>query len=102
LSPLPTPIVEPKNAKATLGTMLGAMRDNPRRFLLAIPGKDGIGDVAPVLAMMSLLWEGQTSRHGAQTPTELESPEAAEMAVQLASTLVLWFTTGMVRRGREQ
>jgi len=39
--------------------------------------------------MMTLLREGQSSRHGKQTPTPAESREAGEMAVQLASTLVL-------------
>ena len=77
--------VEPANAKATLGTMLGVMRSNAAKFELAIPGKDGTGDIAPVVAKMTLLWEGQSSRHGKQTPTPAESREAGEMAVQLAS-----------------
>jgi hypothetical protein len=91
-------VVEPANAKATLGTMRGVMRTNPGAFELAIPGPDGMGDVAPVIAMMTLLWEGQTSRHGGQLPTRPETRVEAEMAVQLAATLVLWFTTGMTRR----
>lgn len=91
-------VIEPGNAKATLGTMIRTMRDNPGKFEIAIGGKDGKGDAQPLIAMMTLLWEGQSSRHGARTPTLVESPEAAEMAVQLASTLVLWFTTGMAHR----
>src|SRR5258708_16617664 len=78
--------------------MLGMMRDNPGRYEVAIPGPGGTGNVAPVIAMMSLLWEGQTSRHGGQRPTRPETREEAEMAVQLAATLVLWFTNGMIRR----
>lgn len=91
-------VIEPTNPRATLGTMLKVMKTSSDKFTLAIPGKDGRSDVAPVIAMMVTLWEGQSSRHGAQKPIVMESPEAAEMAVQVASVLVLWFTTGMVRR----
>lgn len=48
--------------------------------------------------MMRMLWEGQTSRHGSKEPARDETREEAEMAVQLASVLVLWFASGMVRR----
>jgi hypothetical protein len=46
--------------------------------------------------MMALLWEAQTSRHGGQMPTRPETREEAERAVQLASLLMLWFTSGTV------
>jgi hypothetical protein len=88
-------VIEPNNKKATLGTMLGILRSKPNLFEIAIPGKDGI---ATVTAMMTLLWEGQTSRHGRREPAVEESFESAEMAAHIASVLVLWFSTGMVRR----
>jgi hypothetical protein len=91
-------VVEPNNLRATLGTMRGMLRSNPDAFELAVPGPDGTGSIAPIVAMMSLLWEGQTSRHGAQTPTREETPEEAGMAVDLAVLLVNWFTAGRVRR----
>jgi hypothetical protein len=87
-------VIEPNNKKATLGTMLGILRSKPAAFEIEIPGQDGI---TTVTAMMTLLWEGQTSRHGSSEPAVDESFESAEMAVQLASLLVLWFTTGQVR-----
>jgi hypothetical protein len=49
-------------------------------------------------------WERTVALGGAdlaiwrRVPTLPESGEEAEMAVQIASTLVLWFTTGTVRR----
>ncbi len=51
-------LVEPRNAKATLGTMLGHLRSNHDRFSLVIPGPDGKGDVGLLIACMTLLWDG--------------------------------------------
>lgn len=95
-------IVEPTNTKATLGSMRGLMRSNPSAFEVAIPWSESKCNIDPVVQMITLLWEGQSSRHGARTPTIDESRDAAEMAVQLASILVLWFTTGLVRQKIKQ
>lgn len=92
-------VIEPNNTKATLGTMLGILDGNPRAFEVEITGQGRAkGPIAPVTAMMRMLWQGQTSRHGSKEPARKETPAEAEMAVQLASVLVLWFTTGKVRR----
>jgi hypothetical protein len=91
-------VVEPHNAKATLGTMLGHLKANRGSFSLVIGGPGGMGDVAPLIENMKLLWEGQTSRHGSSRPTREETLGEAEMAVHLAVMLVHWFTSGAVRR----
>ena len=91
-------IIEPNNAKATLGTMIGQLRNAPGRYRLVLPGSDANGDVAVLRDMMSLIWTSQTSRHGAQTNMRDETLEETEMAVQLAVVLVHWFTTGAIRR----
>jgi hypothetical protein len=91
-------LVESRNAKATLGTMLGHLKANRDRFSLVIGGPDGKGDVGSLIENMRLLWEGQTSRHGSSKPTRDEAPEEAAMALHLAVTLVQWFTSGAVRR----
>ena len=91
-------IIEPNNAKATLGTMIGQLRGAPHRYELTLPGPGGSGDVAVLRDLMELIWTSQTSRHGAQTVTRDETQEEAEMAVQLAVVLVHWFTTGALRR----
>lgn len=91
-------VVEPNNAKATLGTMLGHLRSCPDLFSLAIPGPDGKGAVGPLIACMTLLWEGQTSRHGSSAPTRVETLGEATMALHLAVTLVQWFAAGAVCR----
>jgi hypothetical protein len=91
-------IIQPNQSKATLGTMIRQLRDHPQDYSLAIPGPSGTGEVAPLIEMMDLLWKGQTSRHGAQMPTPMETRQEAEMAVLLAVTLVHWLTTRAVRR----
>jgi hypothetical protein len=91
-------VAEPANTRATLGTMIGELRANPGRFSIALAGRSGTGDVSAVTAMLALLWDGQTSRHGGQTPTRPETLEEARMAVCLAITLVECFVSGAVRR----
>jgi hypothetical protein len=91
-------VAEPGNSRATLGTMLRQLRDHPERFSLAIGGQEGSGDISPLIGMLRLLWEGQSSRHGSSSPTRDETLEEATMAVDLAVMLVRWFTTGAVRR----
>jgi hypothetical protein len=93
-------IIEPNNAGATMGTMLGQLRSNLTKYALAIPGRSGAGDITPLIAMMELLWTGQTSRHGSQNPSRPETLDEATMAVHLAITLVHWFATGGIRRLR--
>lgn len=90
-------VLQPKHGKATLGTMLGEIKGVRHKLTVAIPTQ-GQDQIAPVEAMMRMLWEGQTARHGSQTPTRPETLEAARMAVHLAIPLVQWFTTGAVAR----
>ena len=45
-------LVQPNHSNATLGSMLGELRANSPRWMLAIPGKDGSGDIAPLVAMI--------------------------------------------------
>ncbi|MFE9743229.1 hypothetical protein [Streptomyces sp. NPDC006477] len=90
-------VIQPNNAKATLGTMLGEIRNARHKFDAAIPPKNG-DPIAPAEAMMQALWDGQTSRHGAQTRTRPETLESARAGVHLAAALVQWFVSGAVIR----
>ncbi|MFJ7497825.1 hypothetical protein ACIQZB_43425 [Streptomyces sp. NPDC097727] len=90
-------VIQPNNARATLGTMLGELRGARHKFTAAIPSPAG-DPIAPAEAMMRALWEGQTSRHGAQTSTVPETLEAARAGVHLAAALVQWFVSGAVVR----
>ncbi|MFJ9634980.1 hypothetical protein ACIRU8_45545 [Streptomyces sp. NPDC101175] len=90
--------VEPNNQVATLGSMLRVLRQSPGQWDITIPGKTGTEGEATVQAMMSLLWTGQTSRHGSQQTTRVETEAEARMAVDLAVPLVRWFADGAIRR----
>ncbi|MER6188321.1 hypothetical protein [Streptomyces sp. NPDC001652] len=90
--------LEPNNSQATLGTMLRELRQHPGQWDVALPEKTGAEGEATVIAMVSLLWTGQTSRHGGQQPTREETLVGARMAVDLATSLVRWFADGAVRR----
>ncbi|MFE3788030.1 hypothetical protein [Streptomyces goshikiensis] len=91
-------VIQPNNVKATLGTMLGEIRNARLKFTTSIPTSAAGDPIAPVEAMMRALWEGQTSRHGAQTTTVPETLEAARAGVHLAAALVQWFVSGAVVR----
>ncbi|MFE5863944.1 WD40 repeat domain-containing protein [Streptomyces virginiae] len=90
-------VIQPNNSKATLGTMLGELKNARHKFSTAIPSPAG-NPIAPVEAMMRALWEGRTSRHGAHTGTVPETLEAARAGVHLAAALVQWFVSGAVTR----
>ena len=90
------PAVEPKNQKATLGTVLRALRDQAASWELAILGLDRKPrDVSSLVSMLELLWQGQSDRHAPITPIP---QDGATMAVHLATTLVQWFDSGSVRQ----
>jgi hypothetical protein len=91
-------VLEPNQQRSTLGTMRGHLRANLNQFSLVIGGPDGRGDSGPLLECISLLWDGQTSRHGSSRPTRPETLEEAVMAVHLAVMLVQWFTSGAARK----
>jgi hypothetical protein len=88
------PLVLPNDQTRTLGKVIGDLKKASNKWALAISG----GGVAPLVAMLEVLWTGQVSRHaGAPTSRDQRQIEA-EAAVALAATLVQWFATGVVRR----
>ncbi|WP_245687386.1 hypothetical protein [Streptacidiphilus griseoplanus] len=90
--------VQPNHAKATLGTMLGEIKNARHKFTFAIPVPPGGDSIAAPEALMRALWEGQVSRHGGKAPTPSETQEAARAGVHLAATIVQWFASGAVSR----
>jgi hypothetical protein len=92
------PVVSPTNARATLGTVIRDLENQRVRWSLALTVPSATDSIAPLLAMLRLLWQGQTDRHGSGGPTVAPSADAAAGAVHLAATLVQWFKVGVVRR----
>lgn len=82
------PVVLPKNDRATLGTMIVALRDKPTKW------RTRIGEVDDVRRQMELLWTNQLDRHGTDdesVPLQV-TQEQAELAVHIALLLVRIFS----------
>lgn len=91
--------VSPQNARQTLGTMIRDVSAKPSKWSFVIADGNASG-VDTVVAMMRVLWDGQTSRHGGVTATRSETPEEARTAVHLAATLVQFGASGALRAAR--
>jgi len=93
------PAVSPKDTGATLGKVLGQIRADGD-WIVPLTRESSPGQVAGALvAMLEALWVGQSDRHGsALTPITI-TPQAAQAAVLMATTLVQWFQSGAVQRG---
>ena len=93
------PVVTPNNHNATLSNVIGEMRANGD-WIVPLTREKASGHVAStVLAMVEMLWKGQSDRHGSSRPPVPITPEAAQAAVLMATTLVQWFQSGVVQRG---
>jgi hypothetical protein len=92
------PVVLPQDRIATLGKVIGELKQHEQQWHLAISAPGGNpADISTVMSMLRLLWQGQTDRHGSSQPTTPVTAQAAEAAVHLAITLVQWFQSGVVR-----
>ncbi|MBP3042894.1 hypothetical protein KKR91_07725 [Arthrobacter jiangjiafuii] len=93
------PLVSPSNSRATLGTLIGQMRDQRTWSLPMARENDETKSGDVILGMMRLLWNGQHDRHGGQpsAPGDVSFDEA-QVAVSLAVNLVQLFNAGLVQR----
>ncbi|MEU1723689.1 hypothetical protein [Nonomuraea sp. NPDC005692] len=87
----------PNDQVATLGKAINHIKDTAAKWTIAV---DQSGTPAPadaLLAMLRLVWHGQSDRHaGPNTaPVTLES---AQTALHVAVALVQWFTSGAVKK----
>ena len=89
------PVVTPKDKQRRLGKITQAIKDQ-HGWTLGFPVRDdGHPDHKAVLVgMLETLIIAQADRHGGAAPTLIE----AQGHVQLASTLVQWFSSGVVER----
>lgn len=90
------PTVTPNDARATLGTIIGQLGSQGHLYTTA--GESGENDgIASVVAMMQVLWQQQTDRHGAN-PTLPATQARVEFLLPIAAALVHALSTGAVRR----
>lgn len=81
------PIVTPTNDKATLGSIISAMRAKPSKWTHVLPA-DRDGGVEILISMLELMWPNP-DRHSTGTtrpPTDIE----ARAVVQTAALVVSW------------
>lgn len=91
------PVVDPNNAKASLGTVASRLFQQEDWHLPMTKEHPEVSSREVVKDMCRVLWDGHAGRHGADAYGDV-SQEDAEVAVGLAVTLVHWFSRGLVRR----
>lgn len=92
--------IAPNDVDYTLGKAIGCLRDAPQKWVVEASAPAKTDRVETVKSMFELLWQGQVGRHGTPdltVPVE-PTPIEAQAAVHLATTLVQWFTMGVVYR----
>lgn len=94
-----TPVVSPTNKSATLRTVLNQMESQGDWSLPMTREHPKAPPNDVIIGMMRMLWHGRRDRHGGQpsAPGNVSEDEA-KVAVGLATTLVDWFSTGLVSR----
>lgn len=88
------PVVAPKDALATLGTMISAMRDKESKWEVTLSAER----VEDVVRRAEALWFTPHERHGSDLPQEEVTVERAQAAFNLALSLVDYFARGLIRR----
>lgn len=94
---LSCPLFSPKDKEPTLGKDINVLRNKPTGFEFVMSGSKQATATEHLLSMMQLLWHSQSDRHGSDDYQDV-SVEEAQAAVLLASTLIGWFSKGMIRR----
>jgi len=87
------PVVLPRSSRATLGLVIAHLNQTTDAWQLATGA-----DASTVATMMGELWKGHHDRHGGQPDMTAPTPAAAEVALSLASTLVMWLVNGHLVR----
>lgn len=90
------PIVVPAQKKATMGHVLGALRQKESSWRLRIAGADGTYGVAPLVGMLQLLWPNP-DRH-ASGQGRAPGLAEAQAVVQLTATIVQWARDGVLNK----
>lgn len=90
------PIVTPAKSKATLGDVVGSLKSQSSSWMLELHGQDGSQSVAPLVAMLQLMWPNP-DRHGGNASREPSLGEA-EAIVHLAVTVVQWGRAGVLSK----
>lgn len=95
---LAIPIVCPRQAKPTLGHVLGALDGQGDRWRLALPDEAGDPRAVQVLVeMLRLIWPNP-DRHGSEAGGRVPDTAEAQAVFHLATTLVHWLRLGALQQ----
>ena len=90
-----------QNTGARMGHVRGELAgQNAGQWEMVLPGRDQSHDVAPLVAMLDLIWPNH-DRHGGNLPKRTPSPQEARAVVTLAATIVQWRRESWVVRKRQ-
>ena len=87
--------VVPKQDKPTLGHVLRHLQTQGHLFKLVIPGPSLDYSVAPLVAMLELMWPNH-DRHGNSQPRHTPTITEARGVVHVAVTIVQWTREGQI------
>lgn len=90
------PVVTPNDNRATLGTLIGQITNQGALYTTG-GASDANDGVAGLVAMMQMVWQQQTDRHGAN-PTIPATQARVEFLLPITAALVAAFSTQGVRR----
>ena len=90
------PIVVPRKDKATLGNVVGSLNAEESSWQLALHGHDDSRSVAPLVAMLRLIWPNPDRHVG--NNSRKPSLDEAQAVVSLAVTIVQWARAGALSR----
>jgi hypothetical protein len=94
---LACPLVCPANPRRTLGTVVRDLRNQLSQWELAITNGTGQpANIDSLVAMLALLWDGQ-SRHAGSPNSRHQTQPECEAAFHLAATITQWLSTGVLR-----
>jgi hypothetical protein len=90
------PVVTPEDKLATLGKIIGALRDKPENWTVDLVE----ATPAQVTEMAAMIWQSQFDRHGTHDETVPlnVSQEQADAAVHVAIAMVRLFVGGHIAR----
>jgi hypothetical protein len=81
------PLVLPKE-EATLGKVIGHLKQGAHKWRFVLVDKDDDGSVAPLVQLLDRIWTGQVSRHGGGKRSRDQTQEEAVAAFHMAVTVV--------------
>lgn len=99
LEDLLCPLVCPRNNRATLGVVIGDLRNQAAQWELSVEDTSTgrPAEIDSVIQILDLLWKGQ-SRHAGNPNSRQQTQTEAEAAIHMAAALTQWLTMGVLHR----